>query len=260
MRGFNRGQPFTYAAPAAVADDARASVNAGARFMPRRARLTIPDVPLHIIQRGNNRCACFHRDDDYVIYVRLLGELASRYNCRLHAYALMTNHVHLLMTPMERESAAQLMKNLGQRYVQYVNRTYRRSGTLWEGRFRSCIASGECYVLTCYRYIELNPVRAGTVSHPGDYAWSSYLANAEGRCSSVVPHADYLALAESDGARREAYRDLFRAPPDAQLLAEIRSATNGNFALGSDRFRLEAAAALGRRVTRGKPGRPAKTH
>jgi putative transposase len=173
---------------------------------------------------------------------------------------LMTNHVHLLMTPMERESAAQLMKNLGQRYVQYVNRTYRRSGTLWEGRFRSCIASGECYVLTCYRYIELNPVRAGTVSHPGDYAWSSYLANAQGRCSSVVPHADYLALAESDGARREAYRDLFRAPPDAQLLAEIRSATNGNFALGSDRFQLEAAAALGRRVTRGKPGRPAKAH
>lgn len=227
--------------------------------MPRRARLTIPDVPLHIIQRGNNRSACFYRDADYQVYVRLLDELALKYGCRVHAYALMTNHVHLLVTPMERESAARMMKNLGQRYVQYVNRTYRRSGTLWEGRFRSCIANGEYYVLTCYRYIELNPVRASLVTHPGEYAWSSYLANAEGRGStSIVPHADYLALADSDDARREAYRDLFRAPPDPLLLSQIRSATNGNFALGSNRFQLEVAAALGRRVIRGKPGRPAK--
>jgi len=229
--------------------------------MPRRARLTIPDVPLHIIQRGNNHSACFYRDEDYQMYVRLLDELALKCGCGVHAYALMTNHVHLLVTPMERESAAQMMKNLGQRYVQYVNRTYRRSGTLWEGRFRSCIANGEHYVLTCYRYIELNPVRAKMVSHPGDYAWSSYRANTGGRGStSIVPHAHYLALGDSHDARQEAYRELFRAPPDPQLLAEIRSATNGNFALGSGRFQLEVAAALGRRVTPGKPGRPTKTH
>lgn len=228
--------------------------------MPRRARLTIADVPLHIIQRGNNRGACFFGDRDYVVYLDHLAGLAPRFGCMVHAYALMTNHVHLLITPNERASAALLMKHLGQRYVQYVNRTYGRSGTLWEGRFRSCIAHGERYVLTCYRYVELNPVRAGLVAHPRAYRWSSYRTNAEGeRSATVAPHPHYLALGENEHARCSAYRVLFESALDPQLLTQIRSATNGNYVLGAGPFQAQAAAALGRRVTPGKAGRPAKT-
>ena len=144
--------------------------------MPRRARLSLPGVPWHIIQRGNNRSVCFHAEDDYQFYLHYLKEFADKFGCALHAYVLMTNHVHLLLTPARDDSAALMMKHLGQRYVQYVNRTYRRSGTLWEGRFRSCLTQSEDYVLACYRYIELNPVRAGMVLKPQDYRWSSYHA------------------------------------------------------------------------------------
>ena len=153
------------------------------------------------------------------------------------------------------------MKHLGQRYVQHINRTYRRSGTLWEGRFRSCMAQGPTYVLTCYRYIELNPVRACLVWHPRDYCWSSYRASAAGAGSrTLMAHADYVALGKDDEERRAAYRALFDAPLDPQLLRQIRCATNGNFALGSGSFQGQAAAVLGCRVTPGKPGRPAKSN
>ena len=141
--------------------------------MPRRARLRFAGVPLHIIQRGNNRTACFFAEQDYRFYLHDLGELARRFECGVHAYALMTNHVHLLITPSATDSASLLMKHLGQRYVQYVNRVYRRSGTLWEGRFKSSLVQRQSYVLKCQRYIELNPVRAGMVPHPRDYPWSS---------------------------------------------------------------------------------------
>ncbi len=139
--------------------------------MPRRARLSVPGIPWHIIQRGNNRSACFYSDEDYQFYLELLKDLSEKFSCDIHAYVLMTNHVHLLLTPGKKDSAALLMKNLGQRYVQYINHTYRRSGTLWEGRFRSCLTQSEDYVLACYRYIELNPVRADMVAHPRDYPW-----------------------------------------------------------------------------------------
>ena len=142
--------------------------------MPRRARISMPGIPWHIIQRGNNRSACFYAEEDYRLYLDHLKEQADKYGCAVHAYVLMTNHVHLLLTPEKENSAALLMKNLGQRYVQYINRTYRRSGTLWEGRFRSCLTQTEDYVLACYRYIELNPVRANMVNHPRAYPWSSY--------------------------------------------------------------------------------------
>ena len=148
--------------------------------MPRRPRLILPGIPLHIIQRGNNRQACFYADEDCRNYLVWLQEYANRNRCAPHAYVLMTNHVHLLVTPQTAEGAGQLMKQLGQRYVQYVNRTYRRTGTLWEGRFRSCLTQEEHYVLACYRYIELNPIRAGMVEHPAEYLWSSYRANTQG--------------------------------------------------------------------------------
>ena len=225
--------------------------------MPRRARLSLPGIPWHIIQRGNNRSVCFQAEEDYQFYLHYLREFAERFGCAIHAYVLMTNHVHLLLTPEREDSAGLLMKHLGQRYVQYVNRTYRRSGTLWEGRFRSCLTQGEDYVLACHRYIELNPVRAGMVRRPQDYRWSSYHANGLGRADALLtPHEEYLRLGRNDQDRREAYRALFRAHVDEALMEEIRDATNGNFVLGGKRFQDQIAEALGRRVVRGKAGRP----
>jgi putative transposase len=143
--------------------------------------------------------------------------------------------------------------------VQYVNRTYRRTGTLWEGRFRSCLTQSEDYVLACYRYIELNPVRVGMVVKPQDYRWSSYYANGLGRASALLTsHVEYRRLGRGDTERREAYRALFRAHVDEALPDEIRDATNGNFVLGDPRFQNQIAQALGRRVARGKAGRPVK--
>jgi len=225
--------------------------------MPRRARLVVTGIPWHIIQRGNNRSACFFADDDYYFYLSTLDEQARKVGCLIHAYVLMTNHVHLLLTPSRENSAALLMKNLGQRYVQYINRRYRRSGTLWEGRFKSCLTQSEIYVLTCYRYIELNPVRAGMVPRPGDYEWSSYLSNGEGRKSLLLtPHSEYLSLGSDKSTRLVAYRDLFHSHVEPEEIKAIRQATNGNFALGDTRFQEEIAGMLKRRATPGKCGRP----
>ena len=225
--------------------------------MPRRARLSIAGIPWHIIQRGNNRTACFYTEKDYRRYLSTLEELAERHGCRVHAYVLMTNHVHLLITPQGKDSAALLMKHLGQRYVQYINRSYQRSGTLWEGRFRSCLAQSANYVLACYRYIELNPVRAGMVTHPRHYPWSSYRVNAEGSLSELItPQEEYLALGNGNRSIRKAYRGLFERPLDANVVSDIRASTNGNFVLGNERFKQEIAAILGTRVTPARAGRP----
>ena len=225
--------------------------------MPRRARLSIPGIPWHIIQRGNNRSVCFYAEDDYQFYLHYLEELAIKFGCAIHAYVLMTNHVHLLLTPERPDSASLLMKHLGQRYVQYINRTYKRSGTLWEGRFRSCLTQTEAYVLACYRYIELNPVRAGMVNVPQDYRWSSYHANALGETSSLItPQNEYRRLAIDENERLEAYRALFKVHLDEEVVGQIRSATNGNYALGGGRFQREIETALGRRASRGQAGRP----
>jgi len=227
--------------------------------MPRRARIVVPGIPWHIIQRGNNRSACFYADADYSYYLTTLDEQARKWACEVHAYVLMTNHVHLLVTPHEKNSAAQLMKHLGQRYVQYVNRTYQRSGTLWDGRFKSCLAQSETYVTTCYRYIELNPVRARMVGHPAEYRWSSHLYNAEGRSNPLLtPHTQYQALGSNELQRQAAYRALFDTHLGQEQVAAIRQATNGNYALGDSRFQEEIARMLKRRVVAGKSGRPAK--
>jgi putative transposase len=227
--------------------------------MPRHARFMMAGVPVHVIQRGHNRAACFFDPADYSFYLEQLTVLAPDTGCAVHAICLMTNHVHLLLTPTTAESCAQLIKHLGQRYVQHVNRTYRRSGTLWEGRFRSCLIESEDYLLACYRYIELNPVRAALVRHPRDYPWSSYRCNAEGESGGpVTPHERYLALGEDPAARAGAYQDLCRAALDPALVDEIRRAANGGFVLGKPRFQAEIARMLGCRVTPGHPGRPTK--
>ena len=227
--------------------------------MPRRPRLNIAGIPWHIIQRGNNRSACFYAENDYRRYLDTLEEQAEKYDCAVHAYVLMTNHVHLLLTPARENSAALLMKHLGQRYVQYINRTYRRSGTLWEGRFRSCLTQSEEYLISCYRYIEMNPVRANMVSRPGDYRWSSYAANAEGKHDSIIkPHYEYMRLGSAEVERFVAYQNLFRAHMEPERIAEIRAATNGNYALGNDRFKKEVEQMLNRRAIPGKSGRQAR--
>jgi len=227
--------------------------------MPRRARLRVAGLPLHLIQRGNNRSACFYADEDYALYLHHLEELSRKFRCAVHAYVLMTNHVHLLLTPACKDGPSLLMKHLGQRYVQYINKTYRRSGTLWEGRFRSSIVQEQGYLLRCYRYIELNPVRVGMVRHPRDYRWSSYPANGEGEPSRLLKaHEEYLALGKRDGERLVAYQALFRSELDPKEVEEIRAAVNGGFALGNERFKAEIATMLGRRAGRGISGRPRK--
>ena len=225
--------------------------------MPRRARVRLAGIPMHIIQRGNNRTACFYRDQDYLYYLHALKQLSGKYGCELHAYVLMSNHVHLLLTPESKDSSSLLMKNLGQKYVQHINRTYKRTGTLWEGRFRSCLAQDEMYVLNCYRYIELNPIRAKMVEKLSDYPWSSCLANAFGKKSEIItPHSQYLNLGNSPVERSQKYIDLLRHSLDEKMIEAIRVATNSNHALGNSRFTAEIESILKRRATPGKPGRP----
>jgi putative transposase len=225
--------------------------------MARQARLRLANRPIHVTQRGNNRAACFYGDGDYLFYLHSLAEQSGKYACTVHAYALMTNHVHLLITPEDVSGGSQLMKHLGQRYVQYFNRMHGRSGTLWEGRFRSSIVEEQAYLLRCYRYIELNPVRAGMVAHPRDYVWSSYRTNAEQAPSTIVtPHSEYLELAGDDARRAAAYRGLFESKLDDEAMEEIRGAARGGYVLGRRGFRAAVAAVLQRRVEPGSAGRP----
>jgi putative transposase len=226
--------------------------------MPRRARIMLAGVPVHVIQRGNNRGPCFVNEEDRNFYLFHLARGLGRFGCQLHAYCLMTNHVHLLLTPQGAESCAALMKHMGQLHSQYFNKRYGRTGSLWEGRFRSCLVQSESYVLACYRYLELNPVRASMVIHPGDYPWSSYRNNALGEAATrlVTPHSEYLRLGDSTQERQKVYAGLFGSTADNERLEEIRAATNGGYALGDESFRRTIARALGRRVEKGRPGRP----
>jgi putative transposase len=201
--------------------------------MPRPIRTVIPDVPLHIIQRGNNRIPCFAHPSDYLVYLDILRECANDSDCAIHAYVLMTNHVHLLLSPGDLEGPSNLMQRLGQRYVQYFNRRHRRTGTLWEGRFRSCLILDTRYLIACHRYIELNPVRAGMTSFPADYIWSSYRTNGLGADSQLLkPHVLYKNLGSDASARQLAYRSFFNTGLSQDMLEEIRYASNSGRSLG----------------------------
>jgi len=160
----------------------------------------------------------------------------------------MTNHIHLLLTPWREESIGIMMQSVGRRYVQYFNATYRRTGTLWEGRYKATLIDSEDYLFTCYRYIELNPVRANMVSHPGEYLWSSYYANALGRGDKLVKHHEsYNALGKVPSERQEAYRRMFSAHMDEKTLEDIRQSTQKGWALGSEHFKSEVERLLQRR-------------
>lgn len=228
--------------------------------MPRRARVTVAGVPHHVVQRGHNREATFFADEDYLAYLHSLKEGAQRYHCAIHAYALMTNHVHLLVTPANEDGLSRLMRYLGSRYVQYVNFVYQRRGTLWEGRFKSSLVDQEQYLLTCYRYIELNPVRASMVEQPQDYRWSSYAKHALGKLDDLIDdHPIYVALGRTAEARIEAYRALFRHQLDEAELMEIRTSLNKGLPVGAERFKDQIETVLARSVRPGQAGRKKMT-
>jgi len=211
------------------------------------------------VQRGNNRNPCFFADNDYLRYLEVLQTAANENDVSIHAYVLMTNHVHLLATPRGEWGITNMMQDVGRKFVQFINRSYQRSGTLWEGRFRACLVESEAYLLTCMRYIELNPVRARMVENPEAYRWSSYAANAGGTSDNLVQtHECYRALGLTNAARAAAYRDLFRYQLEETRIKIIRTALNGGLVLGKERFKDDVERVLKRRVRPGKAGRPCK--
>lgn len=205
--------------------------------MGRRQRFSPAGIPQHIVQRGNNRIPCFLCDGDRARYRHLLGMAASASGCRIHAYVFMSNHVHLLATADEEGAAGRMMQALGTRYVRYFNDRHGRTGTLWEGRFRSCLVDTEGYVLRCMRYIELNPVRAGMTRAPEDHPWSSYRWNALGiRDGLVSSHPAFLRLGADDATRRLAYRAIVGEGCPVRDLGEIRERLAAGTAWGSAHF------------------------
>lgn len=225
--------------------------------MPRPPRYAPPGIPQHVIQRGNDRQACFVGEADYAVYIARLDEAAREHCVDIHAWVLMTNHVHLLVTPRRLDGLSKMMQCLGRNYVGWFNQCHERTGTLWEGRFRSCLVDADEYLLRCYRYIELNPVRAGIVADPADYPWSSFRCNALGRYSRlIVPHELYLSLGRTPALRMATYRELFNVALEPENLHAIRRAIKSGRVLGRDCFREECEARSGRSLQPGPRGRP----
>ncbi|MCL0035161.1 transposase [Thermodesulfovibrionales bacterium] len=229
------------------------------REMARLLRVSPIGIPQHIIQRGTNRQAIFADDSDMRAYLSWLKEYSVKHDVEIHAWVLMTNHVHILCTPKVERATSKMMQSIGRMYVKYFNCTYLRTGTLWEGRFKSCLVQSEHYLLSLYRYIELNPVRAGMVDDPNEYSWSSYGCNALGVETKLqTPHEEYLHLGKNKVERQEAYRELFKVQVGKELLTEIRESTNRGLALGSDSFSAQIEMLTNARVTKKRIGRPKK--
>ncbi|MEQ8204595.1 MAG: transposase [Woeseia sp.] len=227
--------------------------------MPRQPRYFIPGIPQHVIQRGVDRQAVFFELDDFQLYRKALLTSAMQTRCAVHAYVLMTNHTHLLLTPGTSRSLPLLMQAMGRFYVQALNRKHDRTGPLWQGRYKASLVQDDRYLLTCHRYIELNPVRAKMVESPADYPFSSYGHNALGREDALLtPHPLYLSLASNHARRPAAYRQLFNDVIPTHELETIRTTTNACLLLGDSRFTKQIEAMLGRSVSPGKSGRPRK--
>ncbi|KZC38304.1 MULTISPECIES: transposase [Rhodanobacter] len=211
--------------------------------MARQPRLDLPGIPQHIVQRGNNRLPCFLDDTDLHRYLHLLREALLDTRCMLHAYVLMDNHVHLLVTPSEVGAISKMMQRLGRCYVGQFNARHRRTGTLWEGRYKACLVDTETYVLRCYRYIDLNPVRARLTDDAASYPWSSASSHCGLRpLAWLTPHPAYTALAPTPEARAEAYRQLLREVLSDDDLAAIRTYLKQQRALGHGGFRAMVEA------------------
>jgi len=226
--------------------------------MPRRARMYLEGLPYHIVQRGNNREACFIEPGNYQYYLDLLRDISGRYGLSVHAYCLMTNHVHILATPSKRSSISNTMKVVGSRYAQYINKKYNRTGTLWEGRHKSSLVQSDKYFLTCCRYIELNPVVAQMVTRPEEYAWSSYHSNAWGDNSWIESHHEYQRLGCTQEARCETYRCLFKNSVCSEDIEQIRKAIHYCQPTGDDYFKLQIEAKYNIKLGQLQRGRPRK--
>lgn len=217
--------------------------------MARLPRFYLADHPQHLIIRGNNQETIFREDDDYLFYLEVLTRACLKHHCSLHAYVLMPNHVHLLLTPHREQSVGKAVQMLGRYFVQYFNKRYDRKGTLWEGRYKATVIDAEHYLLACSQYIELNPVRCGLVENPDDYIWSSYGHNALGKANALLtPHTEYLDLGPTNATRQEAYRQLLATPMSEQLINAIREATNKAWVLGDQQFKRDIAKISNRRV------------
>ena len=227
--------------------------------MPRLPRVAPAGVAQHVMQRGNNRQACFFEEADYLACLHWLKSAAEHADVAVHAYALMTNHVHLLVTPGREGAIGALMQYLGRHYVHYINKKYRRSGTLWERRYRACLIETETYLMQVYRYIDLNPVRAGLVAQAPDYRWSSARMNLGlQRADQVTAHAQYLALGHDAPGRGDAYRALLDEGSPAEELDATSQALNTGQALGARRFIEQIEAQQQRRIHHQAPGRRRK--
>ena len=223
--------------------------------MARLPRFVLVGQPQHVIVRGNNREPIFYADEDYQFYLETLKKACNKHGCDVHAYVLMTNHVHLLITPHKKDGLSKVIQMLGRYYVQYFNHTYQRTGTLWEGRYKATLIDSEQYALQCYRYIELNPVRAGMVDHTVEYPWSSYAYNGLGKANElVVEHELYKRSGKSSERRCEAYRALFDVDVPQRTIEEIREATNKSWVLGSDFFKETIEAKINRPMNRRSKG------
>jgi putative transposase len=227
--------------------------------MPRRPRQYLPGMPYHIVQRGNNREACFFHIDDYDQYLHLLKTMMKRYGVQLHAYVLMTNHVHLIMTPEATDSISLVTKAVGSSYARYMNVTYKRTGSLWEGRHKASVIDSDNYLMVCYSYVELNPVVAKMVDQPEEYQWSSYTCNGWGDVSALItPHEVYLRLSPDVDERLRYYRTIVaEGISDAELL-EVRRATHYCQPLGNEKFKKQIENKIGNKLGYMKPGRPKK--
>ena len=225
--------------------------------MPRKPRFVLPGVPQHVIQRGHNREACFYAEDDYMRYLETLHQCATHNQVAIHAYVLMTNHIHVLATPAHSNAIAHMMQDTGRKYVRYSNTRYKRTGSRWEGHYKASVIDSEQYLLTCMRYIEMNPARASMVAHPGDYRWTSYHANAGFKPDPrLTCHPVYKRLGKDIEQQQHAYRELFSQSIEQKQLHEIREALNQELVLGRDDFKDKIEQVTKRQTRPGLRGRP----
>ncbi len=225
--------------------------------MPRKPRFVLPGVPMHVVQRGLSREPVFFEDEDYLAYLSWLKDGAKRYRCAVHAYVLMRNHVHVLLTPSDTEGMSRLMQFVGRHYVPFIHEKYGTSGTLWESRYKASMVHADSYLFYCMRYIELNPVRANVVKSPAHFRWPSYRCNPQGKEDELVtPHPLYTGLARHPDARAEHYRALFKETFAEASLNEIRAAWQIGTPLGNEKFREKIELKLGCKVGQARRGRP----
>ena len=228
--------------------------------MPRKPRFFLPNVPVHMMIRGNSQQAIFAEEEDYFAYRSWLREASELYDCKIHAYVLMTNHVHILLSADDTRNISKLSQSVGRKYVPYFNHKYGKSGALWEGRFKASSVDSEFYLLACYRYIEMNPVRANMVKDASDYAWSSYHRNANGDTDmTITPHSVYLRLGITKDNRQRAYKALFEKTLSDELVSEIHQTNQTGTPLGSEKFKNQIEELLNVKVGYTKRGRPARS-